>query len=480
MSRNSLTIYHFFFVFFLCSTTSKGQDKNLPWSVTISTNAINTSESAGGDQSWFSNHFSRSFKANEYWNYTPYLSHISFSRHLKNNWSLSFSGSYNKINRYVVFIPAASSSYTVINPGNLFYYGIGSGFKYSLMRPLKSKWIDPSVLIGGGYTFLGDSSFGTLNLGLGLRLWFTDRIGIDLSSQYNKSFGERDVNSQPDAPSYVQHTFGLVFKFGGKDSDNDGFYDFQDACPEASGLIQYQGCPDSDGDGIIDKNDLCPYKAGNSVNLGCPDTDGDDVFDNEDNCPILPGNKLNKGCPLEDTDSDGVPDNEDNCPSIAGIKVNKGCPDSDGDGIVDIEDKCPTVYGIVTNGGCPELQTSHFPSQAVLNTIEVSLKRIYFHSNRSVLINDVSTILEEISKILLEYPQAKFRLEGHTDSTGSDLFNQNLSQARADLIRSLLIKHGVNPLNIVAVGFGESKPVDSNKSPKGRARNRRVVIVLIK
>jgi hypothetical protein len=75
----------------------------------------------------------------------------------------------------------------------------------------------------------------------------------------------------PDAPSYFQHA-GLTFKFGGKDTDGDGIYDKDDACPEVAGLKEFNGCPDTDGDGIQD-SDACPDVFGLATLNGCP-TDG--------------------------------------------------------------------------------------------------------------------------------------------------------------------------------------------------------------
>jgi hypothetical protein len=59
----------------------------------------------------------------------------------------------------------------------------------------------------------------------------------------------REDANVPDAPSHFQHTAGLTFKFGGKDT-GDGIYDKDDACPDVAGLKEFNGCPDTDGDGI--------------------------------------------------------------------------------------------------------------------------------------------------------------------------------------------------------------------------------------
>jgi len=78
---------------------------------------------------------------------------------------------------------------------------------------------------------------------------------------------------------------GLQFNLGGKDTDNDGVKDKDDACPEVAGLEQFDGCPDSDGDGIQDSEDSCPDEAGLAAFNGCPDSDGDGFPDKEDLCP---------------------------------------------------------------------------------------------------------------------------------------------------------------------------------------------------
>ena len=71
------------------------------------------------------------------------------------------------------------------------------------------------------------------------------------------------------ASTHFQHRLGVTIKFGGTDSDGDGIYDKQDACPNEAGLEQFNGCPDSDGDGIEDSKDSCPNSAGLAELNGC-------------------------------------------------------------------------------------------------------------------------------------------------------------------------------------------------------------------
>ncbi len=105
---------------------------------------------------------------------------------------------------------------------------------------------------------MGDASYGTVNGGLGLTFWFTEMVGLSLSSSYKHSMETSDERGlSNNVPSHMQHFAGLTFKFGGKDTDGDGIYDKDDACPEVAGLKQFQGCPDTDGDGIVDSKDSC-------------------------------------------------------------------------------------------------------------------------------------------------------------------------------------------------------------------------------
>ena len=335
------------------------------------------------------------------------------------------------------------------------------------------------MLFRSGYTFFGDSSFGTVNPGVGLTLWFSEAIGLELSTKYKSTFGDRNVgnipNGTPDAPSHFQHMAGIVFKFGGKDTDGDGIYDKDDACPEVAGLKQFNGCPDTDGDGIVDASDECPEIAGLAALNGCPDTDGDGIADKDDACPEVAGLAALKGCP--DADGDGISDNEDKCPTVIGPKSNNGCPwpDTDGDGVLDKDDKCPDVKGTVANNGCPEVTTEE------LDNLKVQAREIYFDSGKTTFKPDhVPARLDAIIEIMKNYPNSKFSIEGHTDSDGSTASNQKLSEDRANVVKDALIQKGAKASNLTAVGFGETMPVAPNTTKEGKAQNRRTGVKLQK
>jgi outer membrane protein OmpA-like peptidoglycan-associated protein len=459
--------------------SSHAQDSNNPWALSFGVNAIDTKTSAGGGKSWADRHFSQPFAVKDNWNVLPSVTYLGVSKYIGDNFSFGVSGSLNKVSKFVSFNPAAaghdSRGYVVTNPGDLVYYGIDATVKYSFQSLIKSKVVDPSLSVGGGYSFLGDASYGTINTGAGVTLWFSENVGLELTSKYKKSYGDRVTAGIPDAPSFFQHTAGLIFKFGGTDTDKDGIYDKDDACPQVAGLKQFNGCPDTDGDGIVDGSDACPEVAGLAALNGCPDADGDGVTDASDACPQVAGLAALKGCP--DADKDGVADKDDKCPSVAGPKENAGCPwaDTDKDGVADKDDECPEVAGLASNKGCPEV------TAAVLESVSVEAKSIYFNTGKSTFRSeDVPVKIESISTLLKQYPTAKFSIEGHTDSDGSDAFNQKLSQERADVVKNALIERGMKAENLSAVGYGESKPVASNKTAAGKAKNRRTEVVLQK
>lgn len=235
---------------------------------------------------------------------------------------------------------------------------------------------------------------------------------------------------------------------------------------------------DTDGDGILDKEDQCPDVAGPAENNGCPwkDTDGDTILDKDDKCPEVAGPVGNKGCPWADTDKDGVLDKEDNCPAVAGPVENKGCPwpDTDGDGVLDKEDKCPTVKGTAANNGCPEV------TEAVIKQLNEYSKSVLFDSSKATIKTESNANLEEMVKVMNEYPGSNFRLEGHTDSTGNEAKNLQLSKDRAAAVKDYLIAKGISADRLSSEGFGITKPIATNKTVAGRAENRRVEIILVK
>ena len=451
----------------LAGFSSQAQDNNNPWAISFGANAVDTRVSAASS---LEDQFSQFFNAKDNWNILPSVSFVNVSKYVGDNFSFGVTGSVNRLTRYV--LPRVEEDpYTVVNPGDENYYAIDGVINYSLMNLIKSKRIDPSIHIGGGYTWIGDElKAGTLNGGLGLTYWFTEMVGLSWRSTYKQSF--EDIRE--DMPSHMQHFAGLTFKFGGKDTDGDGIYDKDDACPEVAGLKQFNGCPDTDADGITDASDSCPDVAGPAEFNGCPDTDGDGIADKDDACPDVAGLKSLGGCP--DKDGDGITDKSDKCPDVKGPKENGGCPwpDRDGDKVLDKDDKCPDEAGTVSNNGCPEV------TEEAIKKLNDYAKTILFDTNKDTFKQQTYPVLLAISAILKEYPSSKFSIEGHTDSDGSNEFNLRLSDSRAIAVKKYLVEQGIDEFRLSAMGYGESKPIDTNKTKAGKANNRRVEVKLVK
>ena len=174
-----------------------------------------------------------------------------------------------------------------------------------------------------------------------------------------------------------------------------------------------------------------------------------------------------------DTDGDGVPDTTDACPGTpAGVSVDsRGCPlDSDGDGVPDYLDKCPnTPRGTKVDAtGCPV-------AVAAAVTFDLTVEFAF----NSAEINDLSfRELRKAMTFMREHPDTKAVVEGNTDNKGSDEYNQKLSERRAAAVKEVLVKSDIEASRLTTVGYGESRPVASNDTEEGRAKNRRVSIVV--
>jgi outer membrane protein OmpA-like peptidoglycan-associated protein len=432
----------------------QAQDENNPWQVSFGVNAIDVYPTNDQDAAYPTGTlFSEYVNVNDHWNILPSISYVSVSKYVGDGFSVGARGTLNRI-----------SKLGDVSADDLSHYAIDGTIKYNL---LKDKTIIPFIEIGGGYTWVDEIGAGTANAGLGLNFWFSDNIGLSVQSSYKHAFEDYGVK-------HFQHLAGISIKFGGTDTDGDGIYDKDDACPEVAGLEAFNGCPDSDGDGIEDGKDSCPNEAGSKELNGCPDADGDGIADKDDACPNEAGLAALAGCP--DADGDGVADKDDDCPSEAGPAENKGCPwpDTDGDGVLDKDDQCPDVAGTVANKGCPEV------TEEVQKQLNDYARTILFDTGKASLKTESVSVFVDIIKILNEYPTAKFTVEGHTDSQGGEKTNQALSEKRANSVRDFLIAEGIGADRLTAIGYGEAQPIAPNNTRAGRAQNRRVEINLVK
>jgi len=103
----------------------------------------------------------------------------------------------------------------------------------------------------------------------------------------------------------------------------------------------------------------------------------------------------------------------------------------------------------------------------------VTLHGAQFDFNKATLKPSGKDIVDQAVKVMKDKPDLRVSVEGHTDSVGSDAYNQKLSERRAMAVRDYIVAQGVDAIRITIVGFGESKPVASNDTEEGRAQNRR-------
>ena len=249
------------------------------------------------------------------------------------------------------------------------------------------------------------------------------------------------------------------------------------------------GYGDKDGDGIKDNVDKCPNepedKDGFQDDDGCPDpdNDGDGIPDVIDKCPMEPEDKDgfqdDDGCPDLDNDGDGLSDKVDQCPNDPEDKDNfeddDGCPDldNDKDGFADKDDKCPDVPGVAPDG-CPKKY-----NLVVVTAQKIELKQTVFFDFNKASIKSVSfALLNEVAQAMVDNPTINVEIGGHTDSVGNDASNLKLSQARAESVRTYMIKRGIASDRMVPKGFGENVPIADNRTEAGRSQNRRVEFLI--
>jgi OOP family OmpA-OmpF porin len=250
------------------------------------------------------------------------------------------------------------------------------------------------------------------------------------------------------------------------DTDKDGLSDDVDHCPrdaeDKDGFADDDGCPDADndGDGLPDGADKCPDQA--------EDKDG---FADDD------------GCPDADNDDDGVPDVKDRCPLDAedkdGTLDDDGCPDldDDADGVPDAKDQCKgqpeTMNGYKDDDGCPD----ELPAE--VKKFTGAIQGINFDNGKSTITKPSFPVLDKAVAVMQQYPDLRIEISGHTDDNGTHDDNMKLSKDRAEAVKTYLVEKGVNAARIETVGYGPDKPVADNKTPAGKAKNRRIEFRLL-
>ena len=296
---------------------------------------------------------------------------------------------------------------------------------------------------------------------LGIRFLLSTDLSLNLNGTifYEDTDELDDVIAGRDNDVFFTILGGLSFYFGGvKDTDKDGVRDEDDACLETPQGVKVNefGCAiDTDADGVPDYLDRCPQTPANIIvdASGCPiDTDDDGVPDYLDQCSNTPPNVSvdRRGCPF-DEDGDGVPDYKDNCPGTSpGTEVDRfGCP------LKSQEKKLPETTKLMLSG------------------------EVNFKTGKSDLLPGAKLKLDKLNEVLKNYPNTKWRIEGHTDNTGSFELNMRLSEKRAISVADYLIMKGIETSRLEVIGFGPDYPIADNSTESGRSLNRRVSVEMI-
>jgi len=221
------------------------------------------------------------------------------------------------------------------------------------------------------------------------------------------------------------------------------------------------------------------------------DTDQDGVVDRFERCIDRPedadGFQDDDGCPDTDNDGDGVLDTDDACVNVMedldDFQDDDGCPDpdNDGDGVLDRLDRCgdeqETINDYLDEDGCAD----HPPMNVRLTSTRIVLNRpLVFTLGRATLLLESKAVLGDVFQVLMDAPHLRIRVEGHTDSQGNEDINVSLSQARAEAVVRHLLELRVDKSRMEAIGFGASRPMDTNKTQTGRSNNRRVELHIIR
>lgn len=139
--------------------------------------------------------------------------------------------------------------------------------------------------------------------------------------------------------------------------------------------------------------------------------------------------------------------------------------DEDKDGVVDAQDQCPDTSKDfrVNEVGCPKTATL----------------KINFAHNSYEIPNELIEDLERFAKFLEENVGYQVIIYGHTDNTGTEVYNESLSQNRANSVKNALIDRGINKIRLTEIGKSELEPITDNETEEGRATNRRIEVELL-
>ena len=273
---------------------------------------------------------------------------------------------------------------------------------------LPEEKLNPFVTAGYGASHynpeINSKNMRLMNVGVGAKYWVAENIALRVDLSDKVTFDEHLHN--------LSATAGVVFAFGGAST--------AEAAPVPRPV-------DSDQDGVFDSSDKCP------------------------NTPT--GVAVDKdGCPL-DADKDGVPDYRDKCPNTpAGVTVDK--------------DGCPKKIIILASEPKVEEKVKVVAKEPV-EVVVLAFEDIHFDFNQSTLTPEAKVLLKKNLQLLQENPKAHIRIAGYTSASGTDEYNQSLSERRANAVNEFLISEGVvKSGRLSTIGYGETEPAVYEAAPK--------------
>jgi outer membrane protein OmpA-like peptidoglycan-associated protein len=342
--------------------------------------------------------------------------------------------------------------------------------------------------------------------GLGLQIRLDDRISLEASGGFNYTLNDElnaVVAKKKDA--YWNFLVGLTVsgESGDADPDQDGLTNREekqlgtnphnadtdgDGLSDGDEVKKYGTNPlkaDSDGDGLGDGDELMKHRTDPMK----ADTDGDGLNDGDEVTK-------HKTDPLKgDTDGDGLNDGDE----VLQYKTDPLKTDTDGDGLKDGDEvtkyrtdplKEDTDGGTVNDGAeiargsDPLNRADDVPPKKEELKIEVGkaivLEGVVFATGKADITAQSEEILDKAFNTLMQNPEVLVEIQGHTDNVGSRALNMRLSQARADAVKTWLVRKGIAADRIMARGFGPDRPVASNTTPEGRQKNRRIEFFRLK
>lgn len=312
----------------------------------------------------------------------------------------------------------------------------------------------------GKYSFGEGDQMGNFILGITPQFSITDRIAVNVDwsgialSRQDQRFDFKSRNNRDGINAfYMTASAGVSIALGKNKKHMDWIqteFGGNNASLEARLKQLEDQLKDDDNDGVINSRDAEPNTAAGAI----VNSKGETI-----NVPL-------------DSDNDGITDAFDKCPNEKGSFSSNGCPDTDGDGVIDSEDTCPKTFGVRSNGGCPELD------EETKKTFEQALHGINFETGKEVIKSSSHSILDNVVSILKTHEDYNIEIHGHTDNSGDEAKNMQLSSDRAKAVKEYLTSKGITESRIATFGHGQTQPVSTNETSEGRSDNRRVEFIV--